>query len=318
MKIGEIHMPQAVYKLSQQTIYQMKHYYQSSLTTTPQGAIFRAKTPEAVITAYKSGKVLFQGAAPEKESKKWANTNEVVAPKAASRSQRTPHAFVPPTTLYTSNHMGTDEAGTGDYFGPITVAGVYLTQDQIHYLKTIGVTDSKTITDTKIRELAKKITAMNIPYSLMVLRNEKYNQLQKKGWSQGKMKAVLHQHAINKLQEKIQGQQIEGIIIDQFCEPPIYQRHIRSEQLSLLPHTYFLTKAESYSTAVAAGSIIARASFLKEMDALSKSTGMTLPKGASKIVDETIAQIIHKYGWDFLNKCGKTHFANTKKANTYL
>lgn len=311
-------MPQTVYKLSQDTINQMKKHYAKFLTTPPQGAVFRAKTPEAVITAYKSGKVMFQGAAPDKASQKWV-TEAVTSYKSVNhKRQPSAHGFAPDPTLFAKSHIGTDEAGTGDYFGPITVAGVYLNKQQIQQLQDIGVTDSKALTDAKIRQLASTIMKLQIPYSLLILHNEKYNQLQKKGWSQGKMKAMLHQHVIGNLVKKIGNVSLEGIVIDQFCEPAIYQRHIRSENLSLISNTYFLTKAESYSTPVAAGSIIARASFLKEMDSLSEQVGIELPKGASKKVDQTIAKIINANGESILHKLAKTHFANTKKARNYL
>src|SRR5699024_219334 len=146
------------------------------------------------------------------------------------------------------------------------------------------------------------------------LKNERYNLLQKKGWSQGKMKAMLHQSCINNLVNKIPNRAYEGILIDQFCLPDIYQRHIASEQLQLQESTHFMTKAENYSIAVASASVIARARFVQEMNRLSNKVGMPLLKGASKKVDQQIAQIIKEQGRGILNKIAKTHFANTKKA----
>src|SRR5699024_11084495 len=83
-------------------------------------------------------------------------------------------------------------------------------------------------------------------------------------------------------------------------------------------NTYFKTKAEQYSLAVAAASILARASFLKKMDELSIELGIKLPKGASQQVDQTIATIIKTRGKSALYGVAKLHFANTKKANKYL
>lgn len=310
-------MPQQVYVLSLETINKMKSFYTNSFTSTPQGAIFRAKTPNAVVTAYKSGKVLFQGAAPEIEVQKW-NVNKETAIGKQKQQKKTATMYTPPPTLFTSNHIGSDEAGTGDYFGPITVACAYVEKSQIELLKSIGVKDSKNLTDTIIKKLSKEMVKLQIPYSLLVLHNEKYNKLQKQGWTQGKMKAMLHHHAINNLLHKTGNLPLDGILIDQFCEPAVYKRHIASEKESLADKTYFMTKAESYSIAVAAGSIIARASFVNEMDKLSEKVGTLLPKGASKKVDQTIARIINGKGEPFLNTCAKTHFANTKKARAYL
>lgn len=316
---GEINMPQQVHVLTKETIKQMKQHYANILMPTPQGAIFRAKNTNAVITAYKSGKVLFQGASPETEANKWAVVGKSI--KANTKAQQLKKAttkFTPPSALFTSNHIGSDEAGTGDYFGPITVACTYVSAHQIELLKSIGVTDSKNLTDPIIEKLSKQIVKLNIPYSLLILHNERYNQLQKQGWTQGKMKAMLHHHAINNLVKKIADAPLDGILIDQFCEPAIYKKHIASEQETLSNNTFFMTKAESYSIAVAAGSIIARTSFVNEMDRLSKEAGILLPKGASKKVDQTIAKVIKEKGESYLNTCAKTHFANTKKAQVYL
>ncbi|RDW21620.1 ribonuclease HIII [Oceanobacillus chungangensis] len=308
-------MAQQVHIYSIETINKMKHYYTDSLTTTPQGAIFRAKTPQAVITAYKSGKVLFQGNAPEAEAARWGEGNPTPEKK---KPQAKVSSYTPPATLFTSNHIGSDEAGTGDYFGPITVAAAYVEKQHIPLLKELGVKDSKALTDPIIRKLSKEIIKLKIPYSLLVLHNEKYNKLQKRGWSQGKMKAMLHHHAITNLTKKIGNAPLDGILVDQFCEPNIYTRHIATENQRLQDKTYFMTKAESYSIAVATGSIIARTSFLNEMDKLSEQIGIELPKGASQKVDRAIAAVMREKGEEALNICAKTHFANTIKARKYL
>src|SRR5699024_6122609 len=103
-----------------------------------------------------------------------------------------------------------------------------------------------------------------------------------------------------------------------FCMPHVYEKHITSEGRKLDPHTYFMTKAETHSLAVAAASIIARASFVKEMEDLSKIVGFSLLKGASPKVDQQIAKIIRTKGKQFLPSVAKVHFANTKKQkNSY-
>lgn len=286
-----------------------KFYIDDMINPPPSGAIFRAKTDNAVITAYKSGKVLFQGKNPDSEAHIWTSFENDTNVNDLSLNQNNDYE-----QAYLSNsHIGSDESGTGDYFGPITTCAVYIKKEQIDQLKSIGIQDSKLITDQNIEKLSKQLINMNIPYSLMILHNEKYNILQKQGWSQGKMKAMLHHSTIKKLQEKL-GFQTEAIVIDQFCMPNIYKKHLASEGESLLPHTHFLTKAEHHSIAVAAASVIARASFIKEMNRLSKESGYKLLKGASHKVDQLVAQIIEDKGEPYLNKIAKVHFANTNKA----
>lgn len=310
-------MSQQVHIFSTEVVHKMRQHYTEALMPTPQGAIFRAKNKNAVITAYKSGKVLFQGASPEAEAGKWTADVGTVSSKAKKKNQ-TSTPFTPSSGLFTSSHIGSDEAGTGDYFGPVTVACAYVQSHQIETLKSIGVTDSKNLTDPMIEKLSKEMVKLQIPYSLLILHNEKYNRLQQQGWTQGKMKTMLHHHAINNLLKKIGDAPLDGILIDQFCQPAVYQRHLASEQQKLTANTYFMTKAESYSIAVAAGSIIARTSFVNEMDRLSKEAGILLPKGASRKVDQAIAKVMNEKGEAYLNKCAKTHFANTKKAQAYL
>lgn len=288
---------------------EMKKYYESNLEKSPKGAYFRVRTPQAVITAYNSGKVLFQGAHPEKEIIKWTNEK----PKKVNSN-----SYNAVDNVLKSAHIGSDESGTGDYFGPVTAAAAYITESQINELKRLGIQDSKRIKDADILILSKKIVEMEIPYSLLILHNEKYNDLQSKGWSQGKMKAMLHHHVISNVIQKISEHDYDGIVIDQFCLPNVYKKYLASENETVHPKTYFLTKAESHSVAVATASVIARASFLKEMDKLSLMSEYRLLKGASKKVDQLIAEIIDAKGLDYLNKIAKVHFANTKKAKNLL
>lgn len=310
-------LSQQIQVFTKEKINEMKDYYAGSIVDIPQGAVFRAKTSNAVITAYRSGKVMFQGKSAEFESIKWMEefADQTKQNKPISKAK---HSLAPPNGLFNDSHIGSDEAGTGDYFGPVTVASVFVKKDQIAKLKEIGVQDSKNLSDPTIKRLSKEILSLNITYSLLVLRNEKYNALKTRGWSQGKMKAMLHHHAIDNVIKNVEQGSFEGIVIDQFCEPGLYNKYIGSEKQKSAPNTYFITKAESHSIAVAAASIIARTSFLKEMDKLSEEIGMTLPKGASKHVDQAIAKIIQEKGYGPLNSCAKTHFVNTKKAEAYL
>ncbi|WP_148630965.1 ribonuclease HIII [Bacillus sp. E214] len=310
-------MANTVITVTKETILKMKSYYLNSLLPkTPPGAVFSAKMNGMTITAYNSGKVLFQGAVSDAEVQKWSSGSaNAAAPQKKSPIKKrsvSDHIYRPPHTINELSIIGTDEAGTGDYFGPITVAAAYVSKKHIRELENMGIRDSKTIRDPQILILGKKITAM-IPYSLLVLKNEKYNSLQQKGMSQGKMKAMLHEQAIHHLLAKLEGTKPDGILIDQFCEPDIYFRHTATNGNREVP-LYFSTKAESISTAVAAASVIARYAFLKHMDLLSEQAGMTIPKGASSKVDEAAAVFIAKKGESELNAFAKLHFANTEKA----
>ena len=151
-------------------------------------------------------------------------------------------------------------------------------------------------------------------YSVLTLENEKYNEVQASGWSQGKIKALLHNQALKHVLRKMDGEKPDYILIDQFAERGIYYNHIKAESEIVRENVLFSTKAEGLHMSVAAASIIARVAFLEEMDQLSGIAGMTLPKGAGPKVDEVAARILLKSGEETLKSLTKWHFANAGKA----
>ncbi len=302
----------SVIKVNEKTIKDMEQFYKVHRTDkTPPGAIFSAKANGCTITAYKSGKVLFQGGAAQSEATKWGKEEAPKQPK--TQSKKTPSGYQPPHNIAELSIIGSDEVGTGDFFGPITVVAAYVKKDQIPLIQKLGVRDSKNLKDPQIIQIAKNLIH-TIPYSLLVLHNEKYNELQQRGMSQGKMKALLHNQAINNLLKKISPERPDGLLIDQFVDPAIYFNHIKGKEIPQ-EKAYFSTKAEGVHLAVAAASIIARYSFVKEFDRLSEIAGVTLPKGAGAHVDLAAAKIIKTRGTDFLTTITKKHFANTEKAH---
>jgi ribonuclease HIII len=303
----------SVIKVDLSIINQMKSHYAANISDkTPQGAVFSAKANGCTITAYKSGKVLFQGGTAEVEASKWGTQTRVEKKPVQGTNKKTPAGFQPPSNISSLSIIGSDEVGTGDFFGPITVVAAYVKKEQIPLLRELGVRDSKNLKDPQIMAIAKDLI-QTIPYSLLVLHNEKYNELQQKGMSQGKMKALLHNQAINHLLKKIAPEQPDGLLIDQFVEPNIYFKHLQGKNV-VKENIYFSTKAESVHLAVAAASIIARYSFVKEFERLSEKVGVTIPKGAGAQVDVAAAKIIQKRGSQFLATITKKHFANTEKA----
>ncbi len=298
-------MSHAVIKVSADQIAKMKLHYTSYLQPKlPQGSIFSAKTSGCSITAYRSGKVLFQGKEAETEAAKWGG------PLDAAKKAPVSHL---PSNFSSLSVIGSDEVGTGDYFGPMTVVAAYVQKEQLPLLKELGVRDSKELTDAKIIEIAKQLVSF-IPYSLLVLHNEKYNAFQEKGMSQGKMKALLHNKALSNVLKKLDPEKPDAILIDQFVEKNTYYKHIVKEKEIIKENVFFSTKGESVHLSVAAASIIARYAFLKQMDLLTEKTGMVIPRGAGAQVDIAAAKIIKKHGVNALNSLAKIHFANTEKA----
>lgn len=302
-------MAQFVLKIEEDLILQMRQYYRDHLVApAPAHSSFQAKVPGCTVTAYVSGKVLFQGKQAETESRRWEGVP--AQPKEKKEKKTTPYS--PPEQIGSLSVVGSDEVGTGDYFGPITVVAAYVSKSQLQLVKELGVKDSKNLKDPQIITIAKDLIK-TIPYSLLVLNNEKYNSLQQQGMSQGKMKAILHNQAISNVLAKLDNETPDAILVDQFAEPAVYFKHLSGKKI-MKENVYFSTKAEGIHLSVAAASIIARYAFLMEMKKLGKRAGMAIPKGAGALVDQAAARLIEQKGEQALPAFTKLHFANTNKA----
>lgn len=271
-------MANIVFKLSDKDITTLMSRITFDTENLPQGMKARAKYQNTTVNIYQSGKVMFQGNHAEAVSKELLpqhsqlNTNK-------TKKKNMANSFLEQTLMYDQfNCIGSDEAGSGDYFGPLTVCAAFVTKEHVPILKTLGVDDSKKLTDTKIVELAEQLVTF-IPHSLLTLHNEKYNIQQAKGWTQVKMKAVLHNEAIKNVLEKIDSSQLDYIVIDQFAKREVYNHYALSD-IPLPKKTKFETKGESKSLAIAVASIISRYAFVTYMDQISKNINMTIPKGA--------------------------------------
>ena len=311
-------MGNVVLNLEMKKINEMKNFYAKQLLDKNiPGSVFAAKTSACMITAYKSGKVLFQGNDSESEAGKWGSisagvpTNKLSSAAAVKGKSAAKGDL--PAGIGGMSAIGSDEVGTGDFFGPITVVAAYVRKEDIPLLKELGVRDSKDLNDEKIISIAKVIKDV-VPFSLMTLKNEKYNQVQRSGMSQGKMKALLHNQAILNVLEKISPVKPEAILIDQFVQPSTYFQHLKGQKAIAKQDVYFSTKAEGIHLAVASASILARYAFIQYIDKLSEAAGFKIPKGAGSQVDVAAAKLIVSKGQEILPSFVKLHFANTDKA----
>ncbi|MGM0301529.1 ribonuclease HIII [Enterococcus sp. AZ048] len=300
-------MSSSVLKLTKPEIQKLKNYYADYLLLkkVPYSE-FSAKKNGVSITAYTSGKVLFQGNNAEQEAARWGKT----APASVKKSSRLPSDFASLAVL------GSDEVGNGSYFGPLCVCAAYADKEHLDALKTLGVKDSKMLTDDQIRKMATAIKEM-IPFRLLVVTPEKYNDIQPK-YNAVRMKVALHNQAIRLLLEDIAPTKPDAILIDQFTPEANYMNYVKKEAKRVEQKIYFVTKGEQYHLAVAAASIISRASFLDELDQASQELGMKVPSGAGKPSDELAAKLLQKGGIDLLRKYVKLHFANTEKAKKMI
>lgn len=201
---------------------------------------------------------------------------------------------------------GSDEAGKGDYFGPLVVAGFVAGKPQFNELRALGVKDSKELNDLQIASIAEKlIKAYPKQYRILKLMPEQYNSLYARFKSNNKnlnhMLAWMHARNIADLKSQID---FEGFIVDQFASGDIVKNSL--SELKDIPIIQ-RTKAES-DPCVAAASIIARYHFVKAIEMMSNSYKFTFPKGAGNHVKKALSEFEKKFGSAELAKVAKLHF----------
>ena len=210
---------------------------------------------------------------------------------------------------YYSSSIGSDEVGTGDYFGPIVVTATYVDKEDISFLEELGVHDSKKITDDKIREIAPKL-AKKLKYKSIILRNDEYNEKYGKDNNMNKIKSIMHNKVLYDLEKEIK--KYDYIIVDQFAYEESYYKYLSGID-NIQRGITFITKAEDKNLAVASASIISRYLFLREFDKLSDSIHIPLPKGAGPDVDKIGEEIVEKFGKEKLDEIAKVNFKNTDR-----
>ena len=292
-----------VIRVDDDTKKEMIEYYKDKMRDKKiPYVVFQAQEEDTVITMYESGKVMFQGKSADIDASHWGI--EIEEKKQAKEDTRKKY-----DKYYHSNSIGSDEVGTGDYFGPIVVTATYVTKDDIEFLEGLGVMDSKKISDDKIRDIAPKI-AKKIKYKSIILKNEEYNEKYGANFNLNKIKSIMHNNVLYQLANEIK--EYDYIIVDQFAYEESYYNYLK-EIDKVQRGITFITKAEDKNMAVACGAIISRYLFLKEFDKLSDSIHIPLPKGAGKDVDTIGEEVVEKYGEDKLKEIAKFNFKNTNR-----
>lgn len=256
---------------------------------TPAYALFQYKTSDCVITAYESGKVVFQGNGADFYHDSFIKTKGSFTP------------FYP--------EYGSDEVGTGDYFGPVVVCATQVKEENLPFIKTLKIQDSKQLSDEEIEKIAPKLMEY-LQYSVLIVRNEKYNEVHANN-NMNAIKAKLHNKAFLNLQKKLDIT-LTNIIIDQFTPEKSYYNYLKEEP-EVIKGIHFETKAENKYLSVACASIIARYTFVQYFKKMKEVYNFDFPKGAGAQVDEAGVQFVQKYGWNQMSKVCKLHFKNTEK-----
>jgi len=259
-----------------------------------------AEIPNCRINLYKSGKCLVQG----KEAEDFVTfvLEPMVLGEAAIGYEeiKNPEAYQP--------HMGVDESGKGDFFGPIVIASAYIDRELVDTLTAMEVRDSKTITsEKKMLAMGKEIRkALKDRFSIVRIGPEAYNRLYAKFRNVNQMLAWAHARAIENLLEKVPG--CPRAISDQFGKKEQVEKALMKNGKKIILEQ--MHKAES-DLAVAAASILARDEFVRALKAMEKAAGLDLPKGASAGTRQAAVELIKKHGPESLLSYAKCHFKTT-------
>ena len=309
-------------KLSKNTQEKMIEYFQDKKRPkTPPYALFQADEADTVVTLYESGKVVFQGISADIDAAMWKQMEQKLNPgkkieeknsNDKKKKDKLEHKIDP--KIYYANTIGSDEVGTGDYFGPIVVTAAYVRKEDIPFLEELGVKDSKKMTDEQILKVVPQLIK-KVPYQSIILNNKEYNEKYSENINMNKIKAILHNKVLVNMKNK--NYPYEKIVVDQFVYPKKYYEHIKDAKEKVTNIT-FTTKAEDKCLSVAAASIISRYIFLGEMEKLSQELGVNIPKGAGPKVDAIGIEIVKKYGFDKLYEIAKMNFKNKDKIKSGL
>jgi ribonuclease HIII len=202
-------------------------------------------------------------------------------------------------------HIGVDESGKGDFFGPLVIAGAYTDRESTYALAEAGIMDSKRITsDARIRELAKAIRETEgVAFSSITLAPEKYNELYKKFRNLNRLLGWGHAKVIEHLLD--QRPDCPRALSDQFADPSLIRRAFSDKGRHIQLESR--TKAES-DVAVAAASILARERFINWLRDTTREVGVELGKGVSPVVKTQAREFVGRYGAEALKRVAKVHF----------
>lgn len=309
-----------VFKISDNLKDKVIEFYKDrALEKHPPYSIFQVKDYDCVITLYESGKLMFQGIGADIEASYWMEEERILNKrdlqselKSEQEKKDKKAEELNDDRFKNISTIGSDEVGTGDYFGPIIVTASFVDIKKKSFLYELGVRDSKKITDEKIIAIAPTLIK-EFPHVTYILTPSDYNRLGITNMN--KVKAILHNKVLYALKEK--NYNYDKIVVDQFCYPVKYYEHIKTTPNKVTNIT-FTTHAEDKCLSVAVSSIISRYIFIKEMEKLTKEMNINIPKGAGANVDEVGVKIVKQYGINKLNELAKLNFKNTEKIKEFL
>ncbi|MDE3055110.1 MAG: ribonuclease HIII [Verrucomicrobiota bacterium] len=264
---------------------------QGFLLSRPPYTLFSAQKTGISCTLYQSGKLVVQG-------KEIAHFIEFYLEPEILGHFAFSH---PEATLDFTARIGMDEAGKGDFFGPLSVAALHADEQGIHLLQKLGVKDSKQMRDTEIQKIAAEIRSKFL-FSIVRLFPQTYNNLYPKFHNLNRLLGWAHTTALAEVAHK---SGCHRAILDQFAFPELMEKMLQGKKLEVKLEQR--TKGEE-DLVVAGASILARASFVEGIEMLEKEWKCRLPKGAGAPVLQAGRELFRQFGKEIFTNIAKCHF----------
>ena len=265
--------------------------------------VFQAQDGDTVITMYESGKVMFQGLSADIDANMWADIDGVQKQDKVKIKKEE-------KKYYDCSSIGSDEVGTGDYFGPIVVTSCFVSKEDIPFVESLGIKDSKKLDDDKILKIAPEVIK-KIKYKSLIMNNSEYNSKYSSSYNINKIKAIMHNKVLWRMVHE-EDLKYDYIIVDEFAREARYYEYLGGNP-EIQRGITFMTKAEDKNLAVACASVISRYIFIKEFDKICDTLHIPLVKGAGAEVDSIGKEVVEKYGKDKLKEVAKYNFKNTER-----
>jgi ribonuclease HIII len=255
-----------------------------------------------VVSLYTSGKVVLQG----------IDGNSILMVKGQIENVCGNNHQIDTNTILLQNAdvifepgmIGADEAGKGEYFGPLVTGACFVPKDLAQQLITAGICDSKKITNTNIFKFEKLIQESCV-CSVNVVSNKEFNQQIEETGNISEVLAMAHAKCvnalINNLQLTINNNKPTKVLIDKFTK---IESRIQNKFKLDIP-VVMEEKGEKYLT-VACASIIARAGYLHEIEKIEIKYGKLL-KGYNGLMG-FVSNFREKYGDDAWEEVAKVSY----------
>ncbi len=212
--------------------------------------------------------------------------------------------------FFDGTHLGVDETGSQDFFGPLCVVACFVDEKDFDWLVQLGVKDPKELTNKEVVQIAKEIKD-RLVYSLLILDNSHYNELASEGNNLANIKAKLYNQAVTNVMQKV-GLAIADKYAAQFVSPKTYFNYLKNEVI-VVKDLEFVPKGEENYLAIMCSAILSRYAYLQYFQNMSKTLKMKLPRGTNPSVESVALDVAKKYGKKMLFKVTKTNMTNYKR-----